>query len=145
MLNEKTAAVVGALMLLNATVALGATNVIVNGSGIVANTQPAIETELIIGQSGTPANIMVITQANEYCLRGTVNSSSITTDDSTSVQFSGTLPGSGTFDAKASTTNDPNIWTLQILQITGNPSNAVCRISAPTTLTLSGHLQIIPP
>ncbi len=138
MLDKKPAAMVVALALLGTTTVLGATNVIVNGSGIVAGTQPAIEAELIIGHSGSPANILVITQANQYCFRGTVNS--ITGYDSTHVQVSGTLPSGDAFDAIASTTNNPNIWKLQI---TGNIGNDVkCDLPVPVSLTVNGHLQI---
>jgi hypothetical protein len=71
---DKKIAVVVALTLLSVTIVLGATYyVMVNGSGFVANTQPAIETELIIGHSGSPANILVVTQGSNYLFRGTVN------------------------------------------------------------------------
>jgi hypothetical protein len=140
MLDKKTATVVVALMLFGAAVALGAANVVVNGSGIVTGTKPAIEAELIIGHNGSPANILVITQANQYCFRGTVND--ITGYDPTQVQFSGTLAAGGVFDAIASTTNDPNIWKLQI---TGDTGSGGCSFTAPVSLTFNGHLQIIPP
>ncbi len=142
MLDKKTAAAVVALTLFGATMALGAATVIANGSGIVAGTKPAVEAELIIGQSGTPANILVVTQGNEYCFRGTITG--VTGYDSTHVQVSGTLPTGDTFDAIASTTNDPNRWTLQI---DGNNigNNVKCDLPVPVSLTLNGHLQITPP
>lgn len=129
MLDKKIAMVV-ALALLSAIIALGETsNVIVNGSGIVANTQPAIETELIIGHSGSPANILVITQANQYLFRGTVNS--ITgTDGSTYVNLSVTDSISSTqYPANASKIN-LNTWRLEI--------------GSKQVYVLTGHLQIIP-
>ncbi len=129
MLDKKIAMVV-ALTLLSAIIALGETsNVVVNGSGIVANTQPAIETELIIGQSGSPANILVITQANQYLFRGTVNS--ITgTDGSTYVNLSVTDSISNTqYPANASKIN-LNTWRLEI--------------GSEQVYVLTGHLQIIP-
>ncbi len=141
MLDKKVVVIVVVLMLFGATMALGAANVIANGSGIVAGTKPAVEAELIIGQSGTPANILVVTQANEYCFRGTVID--ITGYDSNHIRVSGTIAGDGTFDAIASKTNDPNIWTLQI---TGDVvNNGKCDIPVTEPLTLNGHLQIIPP
>ncbi len=54
--------------------------------------------------------LLVVTQANEYCFRGTVTD--ITDYDSNHIRVSGTIAGDGTFDATASKTNDPNIWTL---------------------------------
>ncbi len=129
MLDKKIAMVV-ALALLSAIIVLGETsNVIVNGSGIVANTQPAIETELIIGHSGSPANILVITQANQYLFRGTVNS--ITgTDGSTYVNLSVTDSVSSTqYPANASKIN-LNTWRLEI--------------GSKQVYVLTGHLQIVP-
>jgi hypothetical protein len=128
MLDKKIAMIV-ALTLLSATIVLGETsNVIVNGSGIVANTQPAIETELIIGHSGSPANILVITQANQYLFRGTVNS--ITeTDGSTYVKLLVTNSTGTEFTANASTIN-LNTWKLEIV---GKP-----------VYVMTGHLQISP-
>ncbi len=141
MLDKKTVTVVVALMLFGAAVALGAANLVVNGSGIVTGTKPAMEAELIIGHNGTPANVLVITKANEYCFRGTVDN--IIGYDLSHVQVSGTLAAGGSFDAIASTTNDLNRWTLQI---TGNIDNGLkCGLTAPVSLTLNGHLQIIPP
>ncbi|NJD51511.1 MAG: hypothetical protein FIB07_01440 [Candidatus Methanoperedens sp.] len=55
---------------------------------------------------------MVVTQANEYCFRGTVTD--VTGYDSSHIQVSGTIVGGGTFDANASTANVLNKWTLQI-------------------------------
>ncbi len=127
MLDKKIAMVV-ALTLLSATIVLGETsNVIVNGSGIVANSQPAIETELIIGHSGSPANILVVTQANQYLFRGTVDS--ITeTDGSTYVKLLVTDSITNTqYPANASKIN-LNTWKLEIV---GGP-----------VYVMTGHLQI---
>ncbi len=127
MLDKKIAMVV-ALTLLSATIVLGETsNVIVNGSGIVANSQPAIETELIIGHSGSPANILVVTQANQYLFRGTVDS--ITeTDGSTYVKLLVTDSITNTqYPANASKIN-LNTWKLEIV---GRP-----------VYVMTGHLQI---
>jgi hypothetical protein len=85
MLDKRIAAIVVVLVLLGTTMVLGATNVIVNGSGIVPNT--AIEVELIIGQGGNP-DMLIVTQAQNYLFKGTIDSNSITTIDSTSVSFS---------------------------------------------------------
>ncbi len=71
---------IGIGLVLLSTLALG-TNTIVNGSGIVPGTQPVIESELIIGQSGTPANILVITQGNQYLFRGTIDAVISVTDN----------------------------------------------------------------
>lgn len=43
MLDKKTIVVAAALMLFGVTMALGAANVIANGSGIVTGTKPAVE------------------------------------------------------------------------------------------------------
>jgi hypothetical protein len=110
-LDKKVAVVVVALVLLGTTMALGATNVIVNGSGTVPNTQPAKEVELIIGQSGTPANILVITQAQHYLFSGTIDSNSVTPIDSTSVTFSVTDSKGYQHSATASKTGN-NTWAL---------------------------------
>ncbi len=129
MSDKKMATIVVALVLLGTTTtALGATNVIVNGSGIVANTQPAIEAELIIGHSGSPANILVITQANQYLFRGTINSI-IDTDGSTYVKFLVTDSITNSqYLANASKTG-LDTWTL------GGINQDV--------YVLNGHLQII--
>ncbi len=129
MLDKKIAMVV-ALIFLSATIVLGETsNVIVNGSGIVANTQPAIETELIIGHSESPANILVITQANQYLFRGTVNS--ITeTDNSTYVKLLVTDSITNTqYPANAIKIN-LNTWKLEI--------------GSKQVYVMTGHLQISP-
>ncbi len=129
-MSDKKIAMVVALTLLSAIIALGGTsNVIVNGSGIVANTQPAIETELIIGHSGSPANILVITRANQYLFRGTVNS--ITeTDGSTYVKLLVTDSVTKTqYLANASKIN-LNTWRLEI--------------GSKQVYVMTGHLQISP-
>jgi hypothetical protein len=128
MLYKKIAMVV-ALTLLSATIVLAeTTNVIVNGSGIVNNTQNA-ETELIIGQSGSPANILVITQANQYLFRGTVDSI-IGTDNSTYVKLLVTNSTGTQFTANASTISS-NTWKLEI-------------VGEPVPYVMTGHLQISP-
>ncbi len=126
MLDKKMAVVIVALTLLSTTMALGASNLIVNGSGIVATIREAPpEVELLIGHSGSP-NILVITVANVYSFNGAVNS--ITdTDGSTYVKFLVTDSiTKNQYQATASKT-DINTWTLEI-------NNDVYAVN--------GHLQI---
>ncbi len=140
MLDKKMAAVVVALTLLSATIVLGATNLIVNGSGIVTSgivsTAPP-EVELIIGQSGSPANILVITAANGYIFNGNVTSAKSIDN---SVEFTGTFSGmNGITNEQYSATAhyiNPNTWTLNITQ-TGITKNG-----NELNLTVNGRLQI---
>jgi hypothetical protein len=143
MLGKKMAAGVVALTLLSATIVLGATSLIVNGSGIVTSSTVTIDTqkappevELIIGQSGSPANILVITVASFYYFNGNVTKA-IGTDNS--VEFSGTDtygPDSNSktteqYNATAHYIN-PNTWTLNITHQDETKLN----------LTVNGRLQI---
>jgi hypothetical protein len=114
------------------------TNLIVNGSGIVANTQPSIESELEIGYNGSPSRL-ILTQANQYLFRGLVDSI-IETDNRTYVEFSGTndISPPGTFNvndlqysANASKI-DLNTWRLEITYFDGSVLN----------YKINGHLQI---
>jgi hypothetical protein len=145
MLDKKMAMAVVALMLLSATIVLGATNLIVNGSGIVTNPSaiPLViqnappEVELIIGQSGSPANICVITVAHDYFFNGNVTNSSIGTDNS--VDFSGTNTYADKttkqYNATAHYLN-PKTWTLNITQ------NGITPDGNELNLTVNGRLQI---
>jgi hypothetical protein len=114
------------------------TNLIVNGSGIVANTQPAIESELKIGYNESPSRL-ILTQANQYLFRGLVDSI-IETDNKTYIEFSGTMNivSSGTYNinnlqysANASKI-DLNTWRLEITYFDGSILN----------YKINGHLQI---
>lgn len=131
MLDKKMVVVVVALTLLGATMALGA-NIIVNGSGIVAGTQPAIESELIIGQSGTPANILVITQGNRYLFRGTVDAVTSVTDNTDVKLLVTNITTNKQYNADANKTGI-NTWTLEIT----NPDG-----SDLYNYILNGNLQI---
>lgn len=131
MLDRKMAVVVVAITMLSATAVLGASNLIVNGSGIVATTQEAPpEAELLIGHSGSP-NILVITVANNYLFNGDIDTNSITATDG-GVEFSGFDSVSNEqYSAKASKI-DINTWTLEIIYQDGKVSN----------YKVNGHLQI---
>lgn len=96
------------------------TNLIVNGSGTIANIQPPIESELKIGYNESPSRL-VLTQADRYLFRGLVDS--ITgTDNMTYVEFSGTMGyevgNYNSFDDYQYSANaskiDPNTWRLKI-------------------------------
>jgi hypothetical protein len=148
MLDKKMAVVVVALTLLSATIVLGATNLIVNGSGIVTNPSviPLViqkappEVELIIGQSGSPANICVITVAHEYFFNGNVTNSSSSIGTDNSVDFSGTNTNrtdktTEQYNATAHYLNS-NTWTLNITQ------NGITPDGNELNLTVNGRLQI---
>ncbi len=143
MLDKKMAAVVVALTLLSATIVLGATNLIVNGSGIVTNPSviPLViqnappEVELIIGQSGSPANICVITVAHEYFFNGNVTSANSIDN---SVDFSGTNTNRTATEPYSATAHyiNNNTWTLNITQ------NGITPDGNELNLTVNGRLQI---
>ncbi len=106
------------------------TNLIVNGSGIAASTQPAIESELKIGYNGSPSTL-ILTQANVYIFRGTVDSI-IETDNKTYIEFSGTMdiepfPGYTDFNDYQYSANvskiDLNTWRLEITYFNGSVFN----------------------
>ncbi len=128
MLDKKMALVVAALMLSSATMVLGASNLIVNGSGILATEQGAPpEVELLYNEHTGGPKILVITVANSYSFNGVINA--ITdTDGSTYVDFLVTDSiTKSQYQAKASKT-DINTWTLEI--------------SNKETHVVNGHLQI---
>ncbi len=131
MLDKKMAVVV-VLVLLSATTVLGA-NLIVNGSGIIATTQGAPpEVELLIGHSGSPNNILVITVANVYTFNGNIDANTITYTDRY-VKFSGYDSAEAKqYSATASKTDNLNAWTLDITYEDGEVLN----------YNIIGHLQI---
>ncbi len=133
MLDKKMAVVVVALTLLSAITVLGATNLIVNGSGIVNSGFPVTqkappEVELLIEPTGSP-NILVITVANGYFFNGNVTSA---TGIDNSVEFLGT--DSITNEQYTATAHKINLntWTLNIKYQDGTELN----------LGVNGHLQI---
>ncbi len=131
MLDKKMAVVVVAITLLSATAVLGASNLIVNGSGIVATEQQAPpEVELLIGIPHGSPDILVITVANVYSFNGDV--SSITNSGSDHVSFSGKDRVKNKQYSAIASKIDINTWTLDITYQDGEVLN----------FEVNGHLQI---
>jgi hypothetical protein len=116
------------------------TNLIVDGSGIVANTQPEIESELKIGYNGSPSMLILTqTQPNQDLFRGTVDTI-IETDNKTYIEFSGSMnifsPGTHNINDFQYTANaskiDLNTWRLEITYFDRSVLN----------YKINGHLQI---
>ncbi len=125
MLDKKMVAVVVALTLLSATLALGASNLIVNGSGIKKGT--AIEAELLYNEYNGP-RILVITDANSYLFNGVINT---ITADGSAVEFSVTDSITGNQYRGSATRTNLNTWTLKIIDW------------GEESYELTGRLQII--
>ncbi len=107
--------------------ALGASNLIVNGSGIKKGT--AIEAELLYNEHNADPRILVITDANSYLFNGVINA--ITTYGSTYVEFSVTDSITDKQYLASATRTDLNTWTLKITDW------------VEESYVLTGRLQII--